>query len=148
MTIDYDDPAIEEQWCAERQAEVGAYLKREGVTHGRIGEWPAWHVAPYVSVWAIESAHHPEWVGWWVLCGDLPTDYVSADAIKHPRDAIFAIAQRWRDAAELMARGETHPEFTVGAQDSGKELAPLLKSRAATLIAWANDEQLWAADAL
>ena len=51
---DYEDPAFEEQWCEARRAEVAAYLEREGVVHGRmhgrIGEWPAWHVAPYVSV--------------------------------------------------------------------------------------------------
>jgi len=89
----FDDPAQEEKWCEERRAEVAAYLKAEGVSHGRIGEWPEWHVAPYASIWAIESAARPEWVGWWVICGDLPTDYVSADTIKHPRDAMLAISK-------------------------------------------------------
>ncbi len=65
----------EERWCQERRAQVAEYLRREGVRHGRIGEWRAWHVAPYVSVWAIESATLPESVGWWVICGDGPTDY-------------------------------------------------------------------------
>ena len=27
----YDDPALEEQWCNERRAEVAAYLQRERV---------------------------------------------------------------------------------------------------------------------
>ena len=83
---DYDDPPVEEQWCEDRRAQVAAYLQREGVEHGQIGEWPAWHVAPYVSIWAIESKKRPDRVGWWVICGDLPTDYVSAAKIKHPRD--------------------------------------------------------------
>jgi hypothetical protein len=38
-----DDHAIEEQWCRDRRAQVEEYLQREGVDHGRIGEWPAWH---------------------------------------------------------------------------------------------------------
>lgn len=146
MAIDYDDPGIEEQWCTERQGEVIAYLKREGVEHGRVGEWPAWHVAPYVSVWAIESASRPEWVGWWVLCGDLPTDYISADHIKHPREAIQAIAQRWCEAANLMEHGKSQPAFSVGTPEKARELAPLLKSRAAILIKWSNDEALWEDD--
>ncbi len=87
---DYDDPAIEEQWCQERRAQVEAYLQHQRVEHGRVGEWPAWHVAPHVSLWAIESKVRPDWVGWWAICGDLPTDYVSAANIKHPREAVRA----------------------------------------------------------
>jgi hypothetical protein len=78
----YDDPGAEQRWCAERRAEVAAYLAGEGVTLGTIGEWPAWHVAPYVSVWAIGSLKAPGAVGWWVICGDLqPTTF--------PRQASF-----------------------------------------------------------
>jgi hypothetical protein len=59
----YDDPAVEERWCESRRVEVVDYLRREGVGHRRVGEWPAWHVAPYVSVWAVESRTRPGWVG-------------------------------------------------------------------------------------
>ena len=144
----YDDPEIEEQWCTERRAEVAEYLMREGVKHGRVGEWPAWHVAPYVSIWAIESSKQPEYVGWWVLCGDLPTDYISAENIKHPRDAILAIARRWLDASSLMARGEQPPTMSIGPVENGLELAPLLETRANILIKWANDRSLWEEKAL
>lgn len=79
---DHDDPAVEAQWCAERRAEVMAYLQREGVDHGRVG--------------------------------DLPTDYVSAETIKHPRDAVRAIAQEWREQARLMANADSHPDTHIG----------------------------------
>src|SRR6266446_5228772 len=52
---DYDDPAVEERWCNEQRVNVTNYLSSQKVKHGRIGDWPAWHVAPYVSIWAIES---------------------------------------------------------------------------------------------
>ena len=59
-----NDPTDEEKWCAERRAQVTEYLDREGAKYGRIGEWPAWHLAPYVSIWAIESKRVPiPWVG-------------------------------------------------------------------------------------
>ncbi|HAK59485.1 MAG TPA: hypothetical protein DCO77_03750 [Nitrospiraceae bacterium] len=139
----YDDPAVEEKWCNERRAEVDTYLKREGVTYGRIGEWPAWHMAPYVSIWAIESAKRPEWVGWWVICGDFPTDYVSADTIKHPREAMHSIAERWREISGYMSRGEKHPTVNVGTPDSWPELGPLLKARAKLLAELADDDTVW-----
>ncbi len=140
---DYDDPTLEEQWCNERRAQVEEYLKRERVTHGRIGEWPAWHVTPYVSIWAIESAKSPDMVGWWVICGDLPTDYVSSKKIKHPRDALRAIAEEWLEISDYMRRGEEHPTSNIGTRKSWYELEPLLKSRAEQLLRWAKDNTLW-----
>ena len=140
---DYDDPGVEEQWCEERRAQVTAYLQSEGVEHGRVGEWPAWHVAPHVSLWAIESKKRPGWIGWWAVCGDLPTDYMSAAEIKHPREAIRAIAEEWRNRAKLMASGEGHLNIRMGQPEDWASLAPLLETRASLLLEWANDDSLW-----
>lgn len=142
----YDDAAQEEKWCDERRTEIEGYLKTEGVSHGRIGEWPAWYVAPYVSVWAIESKARPDWVGWWVICGDLPTDYISADAIKHPRDAMRSISKRWLEVSADMSRGEEHPTVCLGTPDTWPVLGPLLKSRAEMLARWADDDSVWEGD--
>ena len=141
--MDYDDPKVEEQWCNERRREVSAYLQRQGVAHNQIGEWPAWHVAPYVSVWAIESKANPGWVGWWVISGDLPTDHVSASNIKHPREAVAAFATRWHDIAVHMAQGKPTQDFSIGIPSEWPTLAPLLASRAELLQTWATDADLW-----
>ena len=140
---DYDDPEVEAQWCEEQRARVAAYLQRQRVEHGRVGEWPAWHVAPHVSIWAVESRKRPDWVGWWVICGDLPTDYVSAAKVKHPREAMRAIAAEWRNQAKLMARGEQSADIRVGGPDDWASLEPLLETRASMLLQWANDDSLW-----
>ena len=141
--MDYDDPAIEDQWCKDRRVAVSTYLESLGLKHGQIGEWPAWHVAPYVSVWAIESSANPNWIGWWVLCGDLPTDYISAENTAHPRDAMRAIAERWLEDAAHMARDEPLQNRFIGSPEQSAELAALLASRASVLINWADDESFW-----
>lgn len=141
--LDYDDPEVEAQWFAERREEIAHYLNGEGVDHGRIGAEPAWFVAPYVSIWAIESKANPGRVGWWGISGDLPNDYVSASEAKDPREAMIAIASLWREAAQYMARGERHPTFTIGNGESDSELAPLLASRSEILLGWANDPEVW-----
>ena len=97
-----------------RRAQVEPYLRHQAVDHWRVGEWPAWHLAPYVSIWAVESESRPEWVGWWLICGDLPTDYVSAANIKHPREAVRAFAERWREQARLMASEDRAPGIQIG----------------------------------
>lgn len=143
---DYADPETEAQWCAERRQEVTDYLRREGLTHGQVGEWPAWHVCPYVSVWAIESLSSPGSVGWWAICGDLPNDYVSSRNAKSPREAVQAIALLWREAVEYMVRGEKHPMFRIGSGQQDEELAPMLASRAELLLDWVDDAEVWEED--
>ena len=141
---DYDDPGVEEAWCDERLAEVAEYLEEQGIAHGEIGDWPAWHVAPYVSIWAVESATRPGWVGHWVICGDLPTDHVAKADAADPREAVRVIAGRWTDAAGFMANGEVHPQFGIGSSaEERRKLAPMLASRAALLARWADDDEIW-----
>jgi hypothetical protein len=140
---DYDDPELEAQWFSERREEVANYLKGEGVMHGQIGDEPAWHVAPYVSIWAIEGLKSPGSVGWWAISGDLPNDYVPASKAKNPKEAMVAIASLWQEAAQYMARGERHPTFVIGTGENAEELAPMLESRAEILLDWANDPDVW-----
>jgi hypothetical protein len=139
----YEDPDLEAHWCAECREQVVAYLKGEGVAHGPVGEWPAWHAAPYVSLWAVESLQTPGVIGWWAICGDLPTDYISAAGASHPRDAMRVIAQQWRKVASVMAYGEQLPDHTIGSREDGPSLAPLLEGRAKALAEWADDDALW-----
>lgn len=141
---DFDDPRTEEAWCAAARECVAAYLANEGVTHGEIGEWPAWHVTPYVSVWAVESNTRSGWVGWWVVCGDLPTDYVSAQGVGHPREALRVIARRWRGYCDSVRNGTPPKEFGIRlVTESPAELLPLLESRAQVLEEWADDDAIW-----
>lgn len=140
----------EETWCAARRSQVSKYLATEAARHGtrfgRVGDWPAWHVEPYVSVWAVESVSSPGRVGWWVICGDLPTDYVSRSGLDDPRAVVRAIATRWLDYAPHLHAGQAHPEITIGNGMPDAELADLLASRAKLLLDWADDDNVWAAD--
>ncbi|WP_156906754.1 DUF4826 family protein [Desulforegula conservatrix] len=143
---DYDDPETEERWCEEQKSIVTAYLHSQGVKYGRVGDWPAWHVAPYVSIWAVESLKYPECIGWWVISGDLPTDCISSSDIKapqHPRKAIKAMAERWLQYVDEFKKGEKPADYCIGNTDSFEELMPLLVKRANLLIEWAKDDSLW-----
>jgi hypothetical protein len=131
--------AEEEIWCAERRVEVAQYLIEQGLDHGTIGDRPAWHVAPYVSLWAIESLKSPGWVGWWAICGDLPTDYCSSENCRHPRLAVRTIAENWRLAVKSHKPGDVVLKPT----DLPASLAPLLAERSKLLLAWARDDDLW-----
>jgi len=66
--LDGDDSAVEEHWCDECRRTVAEYLAKQSVVHGEVGSWPAWHVAPYVSIWGYRKPAS-SWPCWFV--GDL-----------------------------------------------------------------------------
>ena len=143
-SADYDNPDVEEAWCEARREEITEYLKKQQLDHGRIGEWPTWHVPPVVSVWAIESRTTPGAVGWWAICGDLPTDYLSAHDARDPREAVRAFAARWRTMAEAMREGRDSPNTSIGSTpEERRSLAPLLASRAQLLAEWGDRDDVW-----
>lgn len=139
------EPISEDSWCAERSADVAACLQRQNIEHGRIGEWPAWHVMPYASVWAVESAHRPEWIGWWVVSGDLPSDVLAAHDLATPRDALRAFGKRWLLHGESLDRGDVPPAWAHEPHEGLPKLAALLKRRGAALQVWADDAAAWPA---
>lgn len=131
------------QWLAARRRQVIEYLARSGVAHGAVADESDWFIHPYLSIWAVESLRTPGFVGWWVVCGDCPTDYVTATADQSPRAALVALAEQWRAAIPYLERGEQHPEFTLGDPAMARQLAPLLQERAEALSRLAADENLW-----
>ncbi len=144
--LDWDDPNVDAHWCGERRLAVTKYLAQESVVHGEVGAWPAWHVAPYVSIWAVESLRAPGYVGWWAISGDLPTDYLSAVSIKHPRKALLAFAETWKEVAEHMRKGVPHPHISIATVEPNPELAALLESRSNVLRQFADDDSVWGAE--
>jgi hypothetical protein len=133
----------ESDWDAAMRERVTQYLRGTVVVHGAIGELPAWKVFPVVSIWAIESGRAPGRVGWWVIAGDCPTDYVSCTGDRTPRSAVEQIWVRWKEASELLARGEQHSDFVVGNPETAAELAPLLAARSDILRRYAIDDDAW-----
>ena len=134
-------------WCEARRAEIEPCLTRAAVAHGRIGVSPAWHVRPYVSVWAIESLDRPEWVGWWVICGDLPTDLIAAHGLDTPRQALRAFGQRWVHDAQELDRGQVPSAWRHLDSAQLPALADQLRRRGRALQLWADDSASWPEEA-
>lgn len=140
---DYDDPKVEEAWVEAKRVEIESYLARGGVQHGAIGEWPAWHLPPLTSVWAVESLRSPGYVGWWAVAGDHPTDYISSMNCNDPRSALRAICDRWGEIAETMSEGKPYPAMRSGPPEQWIELGGKLKTRVAILRECVADDRNW-----
>jgi hypothetical protein len=133
----------ENAWVSAQRDAVRQYLEREGVRHGAIGEWPAWHVHPFLAIWAIESLAAPGRIGWWAITGDVPTDYVGSREASHPRDVMRHFATQWTEVSSSMLRGERHHDLAIGTPDRWPELGDLLQRRGQLLGQFADDDSIW-----
>lgn len=143
---DYDDPAKEEQWCNEQRQAVAEYLQKEKVPYNDIGEWPAFHLAPHLSLWAVESREVLGSIGWWAICGDLPTDYISAADLEppqHPRKALRVFAENWDDIVRAWKEDKEAVNVRLGSMKDRELLGPLLATRSKFLLELAADDELW-----
>ncbi len=134
----------EERWVLSERTRVEAYLKQENVEHLGVGEWPAFHVCPYLALWAIQSKATPSWVGWWVISGDVPTDYISSKNAKHPREAISEIISRWTKVSHDMIEGNKSSDCVIGQPKDWPELGELLRQRVSILQSFVDDDAFWA----
>jgi len=142
---DFEDPAVEARWLDERLKSIRDYLGREGVKHGPIEDRPRWFRAPYVGLWFVAPPSRAA-KGWWVITGDLPTDYMSAVDVEDAREAMRAFSARWERLGGEMMAGQEDPELQIGRPEDKAEqrkLGDLLLQRARILAEWAEDESLW-----
>jgi hypothetical protein len=140
----YADPAVEAAWLCQQQARVMRYLRLQKVRHGGVAARPDWFCAPFVSVWPVAD-RLTESTALWVISGDLPTDYIESSSLPTARTALGAFKGRWKRLAELMVRGEAHPEFSIAGSKNGLAFGRLLGRRALSLQAMADDDNLWEA---
>jgi hypothetical protein len=145
--LDYDDDATFDAWCVELRTEIGVYLTSEGYEHGKILEWPAWNIAPHVAMWAIESPTQPGYVGAWVLCGNLPMDYIEGDSLGTPRQAMSAIAARWQELIDNMKSGKPTEGVVIETGVEPEQMVAMMESRVSVLRQLVEDGDAWIEDA-
>jgi hypothetical protein len=133
----------EDIWIEAERKQAEDYLREQGVDHLGVGEFPAFHVHPYLALWAVQSKSSPGSIGWWAITGDLPTDYISSNEGRHPREALRAFARHWRKVSGCMLRGEPHPDYRIGTSDESSELGGLLGRRAEIIQRYADDDEIW-----
>jgi hypothetical protein len=136
---DFNDPKIVERWCGEQRAYIENYLRQHEVPHGPIAASAAWHAAPYLSVWSVES-DKPGKIAWWVICGDVPADHVSAKFVNNPREALRTFAARWRRMASAIRGREDIPELAAIPRSDRPQLGKLLADHADLLDRAADNE--------
>ena len=137
------DPAEEQEWLDEQEQNVLRYLNSENIAAD--GDLQIeWCIAPIVALWRADCGDETQM---WIICGDLPTDFVRDSAIVDGRQAMKALCRRWLEVAGYLLQGAQHPKIQMGSGLGAaemKELGNLLQRRAMMLQEWTVNDAKWA----
>jgi hypothetical protein len=137
------DPGDEQEWLDEQEQACLVYLKREHLAVGDELEIE-WLNAPIFALWSAQVGRQK----FWVICGDVPTDYLTDPRLADARSVVRAISARWLEVSGVMLQGKLHPTIKIGAGCSPQELVGLgglLQKRSKLLENWTADDEKWEA---
>ena len=132
-----NQPVSEEQraeWVREQFQKANKFLAENGVLFDSVTTEESRYLMPYLAVWKIRAMDGKQY---WVISGDLPTDYTSVDNAADAKDVLGHFAMHWQLKAENLINAEV-------ADDSQKAFGALLINRAESLFAMQNTPDLWA----
>ncbi|QYJ80220.1 DUF4826 family protein [Shewanella acanthi] len=128
---------MRQEWVRTQFQKANRFLAEKGVIPSKVLADESRYLAPYLAIWKMESKR-PSTKTYWVMSGDLPSDFVDVKVAKTARDAIRHFSMMWQMQAENLIRsGATRRDATQA------KFAQLLVSRAESLYRMHNDEKLW-----
>lgn len=139
----YDDPEVLAMWVAECRERLARELGEEGLRLCTIGEEPVSYAPGLACAWGVESALSTGEVDWWVINGDVPTNYLPVSEAPGPRTFLRVIGQCWRATSGVLERGDQPAELAPIPPEDRARLGALLRRRSDILEEWAADDGAW-----
>ena len=127
---------LRQEWIREHFQKANKFLAEKGIIPSKVIVDESRYLAPYVAVWKMQSKQ-PKKQTFWVMSGDLPSDYVDVKMAATARDALRHFSMMWQLKAENLKQSGATREPTQA------KFAQLLVSRAESLYHIHNDEKLW-----
>jgi len=124
-------PEEQKQWVREQYQVATKYLAEQGLVTDSVLVEESRYIVPIVAVWKLKAINGQYF---WVICGDLPTDFSKVDVAKNPRDAIRHFSFKWQMQAENLFKA---------AKQEQTDFAELLVSRAEGLYSLYEDDKFW-----
>lgn len=121
------------QWVKEQFQRANKHLAENGVLFDTVVTEESRYLAPYFAIWKIKSN---EGKYFWVICGDLPCDFMPYENEKTAREAIRHFSFLWQLQAEnIQKAGEL--------DKTQKEFVEMLIARAEGLYRIYNQQEIW-----
>lgn len=121
------------EWIKEQFRKANKHLAENGVLFDSVVTEESRYMAPYVAVWKIKSTDSKYY---WVLAGDLPTDFIAYGNAQSARGAIKHFSLSWQMKAESILQ-------MTSADQTQLDFAKMLIERAEGLYDIQHNDALW-----
>lgn len=120
-------------WFNSQVQRASQYLANQGVFLDQVDQEKSTYVAPLFSILKVRSKDRKRF---WVIVGDLPTDYTPDSTAKTAREALRHFALHWQLKAEQMIQ--------AGLRDKvQQDYAQLLVTKAEAIYPFVDNKSLW-----
>ncbi|MDO6488595.1 DUF4826 family protein [Colwellia sp. 6_MG-2023] len=121
----------QQQWIREQYQIATKYLASQGLVTNSVSAEESRYFMNFMSVWKLKALDGNYY---WVICGDLPSDYNAVNVAGSARDAARHFSLKWQMQAEgLLQTGEKEQE----------KFAQVLISKAEVLYDLVAQDNLW-----
>lgn len=124
----------QQEWVREQYQSATKYLAQKGLITHSVADKESRVLVPILAVWKLTMTDNSQY---WVICGDLPTDYSNIGVAPNAREAIRHFALKWQMQAENLLRANEQDQ---------SQFAQLLISRAEGLYQLYEREDVWNTD--
>jgi len=121
------------KWVREQFQKANKFLAEHGVLFDSVVTQESRYLMPYIAIWKIKAMDGKKY---WVISGDLPTDFTPEANAKEVKEVLRYFSMHWQLNAENLLNAEN-------ADESQKAFAELLIKRAESLFAMQNASELW-----
>ena len=125
--------ALAAQWFNQQLSQATQYLAQQGVILETVFNDESTYVAPLFAIFKVRDKDRNKY---WVIAGDLPTDFATDNVAKDAKAAIRHFSLHWQMKAEAMIRS--------GLRDTvQRDFAQLLITKAEAIYPFVESEALW-----
>lgn len=121
----------QQQWVKAQYQVATKYLAEKGLVTQSVAVEDSRYLIPYFSVWKLKSL---EGKTYWVICGDVTTDYMPGSVAESAREAVRHFSFKWQLQAENLMKEKTKEQ---------QEFAQYLIGRAEGIYDLYKEDALW-----
>ena len=120
-------------WVREQFQKANKHLAENGILFKSVTVEKCRYLAPICAVWQIATNDKKDY---WVISGDVPSDYMALDGAGSARDAIRHFSFKWQMQAENIRRQVVDDQVQLN-------YAQILEQKAERLYQVFADDTLW-----
>jgi len=121
----------QKEWVREQYQVATKYLAEQGLVTESVVVEESRYLVPLLALWKLKAL---DGNFYWVICGDVPSDFNKLDVAPNAREAVRHFSLKWQLQAENL--------LNIGDKEQ-EEFANLLIGRAEGLYKMYEQESLW-----